>query len=288
MSTQIIFWDVQHGHATYIKSPNNRHIVVDLGIGLFGEDSSEFSPLLHLKNSWNVNQLDYVVITHPHLDHLDDILNFDKLEPKVFSRPKHLSKENIMSDIRDEDKEKFEKYFEINERYNFPLGENNPNDPNNPENYGDLIIKNYTPRTCSEDNINNHSLIKVFSYAGIKVIIPGDNEKCSFEELLEDNDFVQTIRDSDILLAPHHGRKSGYNDDFINLVNPRLVVISDGRFCDTSATSRYSDNCRGWTVYKRSGGTEERKCLTTRKDGVISASFGFNSDNKPFLEVKID
>ena len=29
----VIFWDVQHGHSTYIKTPNNRHIVIDLGTG---------------------------------------------------------------------------------------------------------------------------------------------------------------------------------------------------------------------------------------------------------------
>ena len=29
----VVFWDVQHGHSTYIRTPNDRHIVVDLGTG---------------------------------------------------------------------------------------------------------------------------------------------------------------------------------------------------------------------------------------------------------------
>ena len=41
----IFFWDVQHGHSTYIRTPNDRHIVVDLGIGDYSLDDEEFSPL---------------------------------------------------------------------------------------------------------------------------------------------------------------------------------------------------------------------------------------------------
>lgn len=93
---EMVFWDVQHGHATYIKTPNNRHIVIDLGTGDYSGGNTAFSPLMHLKNNYSVDQLDYVVITHPHLDHIDDILNFDLLNPKVLSRPKELTNEEVM------------------------------------------------------------------------------------------------------------------------------------------------------------------------------------------------
>ncbi|ODS37411.1 MAG: hypothetical protein A7316_09440 [Candidatus Altiarchaeales archaeon WOR_SM1_86-2] len=33
MTLEIVFWDVQHGSATYIKTPNGKHIVQDLGTG---------------------------------------------------------------------------------------------------------------------------------------------------------------------------------------------------------------------------------------------------------------
>jgi beta-lactamase superfamily II metal-dependent hydrolase len=86
---KVVVWDVQHGHATYIRTPNGKHIVIDLGIGSYERSSADFSPLLHLKKEWRVNQLDSVIITHPHRDHIDDIFNFDKLTPKTLSRPKH-------------------------------------------------------------------------------------------------------------------------------------------------------------------------------------------------------
>ena len=56
----ILFWDVQHGSATYIRTPNNKHLVIDLGTGSYGNNDQEFSPLKYLKNTYNISQLDYV------------------------------------------------------------------------------------------------------------------------------------------------------------------------------------------------------------------------------------
>ena len=123
-STKVVFWDVQHGHATYIKSPNDRHIVVDLGIGDYSEKNSCFSPLQHIRYEYGVTQLNYVIITHPHLDHIDDILNFDALSPQILLRP-YISKEMLMAGCRDQDKPKLEKYWEIHNRYNQPISTSN-------------------------------------------------------------------------------------------------------------------------------------------------------------------
>lgn len=282
--TKVFFWDVQHGNAVYINTPNNRHIVIDMGIGSYAS-GEEFSPLLYLKNN-GIHQLDYIVITHPHLDHIDDILNFDLLNPKVLLRPKHLSKENVMQSVRNQDREKFNKYFEIDTRYNASIS-NTYDDPSIAENWGGLEIKTFQPSSCSQANINNHSIIVVIEYENTKIVFLGDNESCSYNELLESDDFQEAVKDSDILLASHHGRESGYHNEFVSLVNPLITVVSDGRFGDTSASSRYSSKSRGWTVYKKDGSSSTRYCLTTRQDGTIVATFG-NNGNQPFFNIRID
>jgi competence protein ComEC len=282
--TKVTFWDVQHGNAVYINTPNNRHIVIDLGIGSYG-NRKEFSPLRYLKSNIT-DQLDYVIITHPHLDHIDDILNFDLLSPKVLHRPRHLSKENILQSIRDSDREKFNKYFEINDRYDGAIS-NTLNDPSISANWGGLSILTFSPKNCSQSNINNHSIITVIEYENVKVVFVGDNESCSYKELLETEPFRLAVKDADVLLASHHGRESGYHNDFVSLVNPRITIVSDGRFGDSSATTRYSNKSRGWTIYKSDGSSSKRYCLTTRQDGTIVATFGSNS-GKPFLNIKID
>ncbi|ELY2011336.1 MBL fold metallo-hydrolase [Flavobacterium psychrophilum] len=284
---ELVFWDVQHGHSTYIKSPNNRHIVIDLGTGDYSGKNEKFSPLLHLKNNYNVKQLDYVIITHPHLDHIDDILNFDTMNPKMLMRASQLTNKEVMEGVQEKDKKKFEKYCEINTRFSEPVNEDSAENLSKLDNWGGLKILSFNPTSCNHNNYNNHSIITVIEFADIKIVIPGDNEKCSFEELFKLQTFKTAIKDADILLAPHHGRESGYNLDFINLVNPRLTVVSDGRFCDTSANAKYTAKSRGWLVHSKNGTSKERKCLTTNTDGEVYIKFGYHEENKRFLEVRI-
>lgn len=286
-NAEIVFWDVQHGHSTYLKTPNGRHIVIDLGTGSYG-GTEEFSPLELLKNKYQVKQLDYVIFTHPHVDHIDDIFNFDDLSPKVLLRPKHLDRGPILQNASEKDRAKLEKYFEIHDRYNEPIADDSPNNTKNPQNWGGLSIKSFVPKNCSQSNLNNHSVVALFEFAGTKVLVPGDNEPASWNELKEIPGFVAATKDIDLLLAPHHGRKSGFDNETKKHFNPRFTIVSDGPYCDTSATSRYTEVSRGWEVQKRSGGSEDRYCLTTRNDGVVVGTFGTNPDGRPFLQVTVD
>lgn len=278
---EIIFWDVQHGHCTYLKTPNGRHILIDLGIGSYDDKNATFSPILHLKNNWNVRQLDYVGVTHPHLDHIDDILNFDEVSPKVFCRPTQISNAEVMEGVREQDRPKFEKYCEINDRYSDPIPEDSPNNIRNENNWGGVKVQIFSPTSCNTNKFNNHSIVFVFEYLRTKIVVPGDNEKCSLEELMKLTSFKDAVRNSEILLAPHHGRENGYYNEFVDLVNPLVTVVSDGRFCDTSANGRYSAKSRGWDVWKKNNGEFiNRKCLTTNSDGEVFATIEPSSDEK--------
>lgn len=281
---QFVFWDVQHGHGMYLKTLN-KHIVFDLGAGSYGTNK-EFSPLLHLKNKYKVQQLDGVVITHPHRDHLDDIANFDALSPRCLWRPNHLTEEDVRKANRDGNKTIIDKYLEINKRYTRPIADNE--NPLKAENNGGVNVKMFVPKNCAKSNINNHSIVTVISHESVKMLIPGDNEPACWNELLADDAFVSAIDGAHIILAPHHGRESGFSDSLFEKISPYLVIVSDGRFCDTSATDRYSKKAKGWNVKKRNGETKERKCITTRNDGVILVEFGKNDNGKAYMEVTID
>src|SRR3989339_421039 len=285
MVCTFIFWDVKHGSAAYIQTPTGKKIALDLGTGSYGGSNDEFSPLLYLKNEYKIT-LDAVIITHPHSDHLYDIKNFDALSPKVLSRPKHLTEQEIRDGNRSDDKEIIDKYWDIHMRYNDPVSD--LVNPLLPTNNGGVEIKHFVPSSCATSNLNNHSMVTIISCASSKILIPGDNEPASWDELLKQDSFKSAIKDTDILVAPHHGRDSGFSASLFEHINPYLTIISDGRFCDTSATGRYSNKTRGWKGNKRNGEKEERKCVTTRNDGAILVKFGRNQDNTPFMSVNID
>ena len=281
-----VFWDVQHGNAAYIRTPDDQHIVIDLGTGSYAEANLEFSPLLHLKNRWGVQRLDGVIITHPHRDHIDDIFNFRKLRPRVLSRPKHLKEDDIRTSSREGDSEIIDEYLRIGAEYCSPVKETD--NPFLADNNGGAQFQKFLPSSCSTSNLNNHSIVTIISYSGLKILIPGDNESPSWNELLESKTFVSAISETDVFVAPHHGRKAGFSSALFEHISPRLVIISDGPSGETSATYQYSQQARGWTVNTRRGGTEKRRCVTTRNDGVIVVDFEINEDGNRFIDVKID
>ena len=277
-------WDVKYGNAAYIKTPNGKNIVQDLGIGTLKTGAATFSPLLFLKNNMKVNRLDEVIITHPHADHLKDILNFDTFNPEVLNRPKGLTNEEIIDANRTEDRELVEKYIEINDKYNQNILAKES--PLRTENNGGASIQVFQSTKCTSANINNDSIVTIISYATSKVVLPGDNDEESLMELLGQKSFKEAIRNTDILIAPHHGLESGFCIDLFNYFHPKLVIVSSGRFDDNSCLSRYDEMASGWDVHTKNGGIVKKKCLTTKSDGNIEIAMGWITEGiKSFLSV---
>ncbi len=281
---ELWLWDVAHGSAAYLKTPEGRHVVVDLGIGDTSTRDAAFSPLLHL-HRMGIQQLDQVILTHPHRDHLDDISNFNLLSPRVLLRPRHLTDDDVRAGNQGRDGPVIEKYLEINAQYAAPVPSGAY--PLHDANSG-MRIRTYQPTQCARTNLNNHSIVSFFGFAGSTICLPGDNEAASWRELLEDADFRRDLASVDILVAAHHGREAGYCEDIFDLCKPALVCVSDGEARGTSAVGKYFNRSRGWEVHSRSGGrSESRYVLTTRTDGSIRIRSGFGPV-RPFMEVSIE
>ena len=281
MPLRLIMWNVQHGSAAYIETPNGKHIVIDLGAG------DAFSPLQHLRQN-GIQKLDHVTITHPHMDHIDDILSFDLLAPGILQSPKHLTENDIRGGNPKPSQEveaKIQKYLEIRRRYSNPVGPQD--DVDLPQNNGGVSIQSFVPTQASTGNLNNHSVVTVLEYSGLKILIPGDNESPSWEELLGQQRFVNAIADTNVLVASHHGRESGFYRPLFDHFQPLITLISDGRTVDTSATNRYSALTKGWKVSRRNNFPQQRKCVTTRNDGHIEVTIT-PGNRGPTLDVLID
>lgn len=282
MTMQFNMWNVDHGSAAYVSTPNDKRLIFDLGT------PGGYS-IIEAMIEAGIGYVDRVTITHPHMDHIDDILNISKLDFTTLCTPRHLTEADIRGnnpELIGEAKAKVEKYLEIKSRYCVPV------DPTTdvmlPSNNGGVNVRVFCPNQSPTSNLNNHSIVTLLEYEGLKILIPGDNEAPSWEELLGDASFREAIRGVDILVAAHHGRESGFHRPLFDYFNPYITLISDGRVVGTSVTSKYDDVTIGYPVQRRNDGFKQRrKCLTTRNDGMIIVKVSPNPTGRCYLDVSI-
>lgn len=279
MTLKIFVHDVGHGHSIHAFTPNGQVVVIDLGC------SSDFSPLEWLRKQ--TNTIDSLIISHPHGDHIDEIehLSAQGFKVRQLWRPRWLPEEDVRKANQKTYAQKLDTYFEMNNRFTGDIASGQL--VGDPAVSGGVRIQQFASHKCGTSNINNHSGVVVFTYQGVKVVIPGDNEPPSWNALLEQPDFVSAIDGAHVFLASHHGRESGYHSELFKSMGPKLCLVSDGKVQDTDATSRYSGHAAGWSVRSRSDNSSaERSCLTTRSDGAIVMEVGVQTPSgKPFLAV---
>ena len=122
---------------------------------------------------------------------------------------------------------------------------------------------------------NNASIVCVVEFAGRKFLFGGDMEKIGWDWLIANNrKFYRDMAGGvDVLVAAHHGHRSGYSPKFINLIGTsRLTVLSKGSETNsqTDVDTRYSFESNGlvfWDIFNRC--FIKKKSLSTRSNGNI-------------------
>ena len=225
MSLTVKFYDVEHGSCTHVITPNGKHILYDIGT------KSSKSICKHLKAKYFQygDRPDYLVITHPHIDHIADLQNLYTygITPRVLSRPTEAFPMNQVPGDSQAQIALKNKANEMNDNYNSPISWEV--DPTNPEYNGGVQITRFSPDVVGDEknDINNYSIIEVLEYGGFKIVLTGDNPSAKLQEMLKGSDFIRDVSRATILLAPHHGRDSDFCKEFVEVVNPTLTVFSD-------------------------------------------------------------
>lgn len=150
--------------------------------------------------------------------------------------------------------------FEINETCNIPV-ESCESDPN-----------------LNSKVRNNSSIIRYIKQDGVGVLFGGDLEKAGWERLIADNpNFINMLKREgiNILIAPHHGHKSGFPKALFDEIGEVDLVIhskeSEAEKDGTDVSSQYSTYSRGMSYVPLSD-TDHKylgKVLTTRSNGFI-------------------
>lgn len=84
------------------------------------------------------------------------------------------------------------------------------------------------PVDSAYENLNDSSIISLFSQDGHRVLFTGDAETLAETELLASHPDLSC----DVLKVAHHGSNTSSTDPFLDAAQPSLAVISCGKFND--------------------------------------------------------
>jgi len=87
---------------------------------------------------------------------------------------------------------------------------------------------------------NHLSYVLRICYGKASIILPSD---ASIQVQKELTAVYGAYLRSAILKAPHHGRDSGYCEDFVKLVQPLYTVVSVGKKPENDASNKYKKHC---------------------------------------------
>ncbi len=213
---EIVYLDVGQGDCIAIHTAKTKNILIDGGGNISKQldepNTGTLTVLPYLKYK-AVNSLDCVFISHPDGDHITgiiELLDYIKIN-QIF-----IADTNNKNDL-----------LEILEtkatEHSIDIKKLTKGDKIKLDNLTFEII--YPSKNTFSDNYNNSSLVLYMSYENSKFLFTGDIEKEAESEIVNN----YTKLDTDVLKAPHHGSKTSSTQKFIDIVKPKVVIISSGK-----------------------------------------------------------
>lgn len=261
----------KNGDAIYIKA-GETDILIDAGV-------SDTTTIRNYMNPYiKDNKLEYVIVTHGDSDHIEGFYG-SKAKPGIFYQYKvdtiidfaySTKKTSIYQNYltaRDEAVSKGTKHYTAKECYNEENGASrtyNLTDDISLE----ILWNNYYFENTT-DNENNYSVITRFKYKEQYFLFTGDLEKEGETKFVEH--YKGNFPSVELYKAAHHGSKTSSNDDFLNLINPRISVVS----C-SAGNNQYTD------YYKNTFPTQDYiNRIAKYTDQVYATSLYSEESEKP-------
>lgn len=263
-------FDVDQGSCNFIKTSTGKTELVDFGGKL------NWSPVKHIYNNYidYYGQLDRLVLTHHHGDHLKDIDNFGNKRPSMVVRRK--LEGDYLTACRMSNTTAGQQLAETFSRI-YDSWDCKPADSEISEQaWGIRIISSILSYNEASNvsstygsTVNNCSYVRLYNHNGTKILLSGDMEKEGMALLLKNNPtFRSELKGVNILVAPHHGHRTGFCTELFDAMGQVNVVIASMMSGDAYVDTRYSDS-----QYVRGIPFEDsttKRLLTTRTHGAMT------------------
>lgn len=286
---KVIIFDVGDAACSLVVSPEPRYYGMMIDCGCAAQDSDKKNPIdvidrckkwLSMSEYKKGYPLTLLHITHPDDDHVRNAGRISKELPPYLLRHTYTEEFPDSAEINGDYKESLDR------KYRTPNTES--------IDWGLSIDKTFSipiDKVKNDSNLNtkirnNSSILRFLKYNNTSILFAGDLERPAWEWLKNnDSDFCSTIKSGvNILIAPHHGHKSGFPNALFELCNKVDVVIHSKdseaeKTGPSDVASQYTQYAKG-IKYKSLSDEKEYygKVLTTRSNGCvyidISSTYG--------------
>jgi len=273
MTCHFIIYNVKLGQCIGVlpSEQNSYAMMVDCGHDNDFHPISDFSRYLPSSGGQKPKpSLCSLVLTNYDHDHFSGLPNLHKTaEIKHVLFPKNLSMEEIR-DLKSESTEALDTLEHIRTTYTADVTDYTP-----PFERRVFSLKQSELAKAQIPIETNHLSQMVFvKYGETTLCIPGDLENRSWDLMLAKADVQAWLQQTDIFMAPHHGRENGYNTNIFDYCQPSCIILSDKNIVHETQekmTDLYAKHVRedGIIYTPRTGTSVYRKTLTTRNDGHI-------------------
>ena len=211
----------------------------EAGSGNFNQKAYPVDPIEYMK-SFGITSIFRFILTHPDMDHMDGIKDlFEEFGPTNFYDTNNTKEIEFNEDsqyheedwlfykkLRNSDPKENPRRFTEFSNTNIPYLTKDWN--GNPP--GDSIhILAPTPKLVEEANetgdFNDCSYVILHRYFYGNILFCGDAENKTWEYILPI--YGKYLQNIDLLIAPHHGRKSDRDYSFLDVINPKMTFFGN-------------------------------------------------------------
>ena len=221
----------------------------------YGQKANPVNPIEYM-SMFGLTNVFRLAITHPDMDHMDGLVDFLQFASPTNYYDTENKKE--MSDgwngspyreedwlrykeLRDSPPEKNPKAMRI---YSGDNGIHRLKNWDGEEPGDSFYTLAPTPELIKDaienDDYNDASYVFMYWSPSGRIIVSGDSHNKTWEHILKNHEDL--VEDIDLLIAPHHGRKSGRSYEFLDVLKPKMTFFGNAPSKDLAYRAwRYRD-----------------------------------------------
>ena len=224
MMPTFTFFAVDKGHMALIQFANGINMLIDCRSA-----ANRPSPLEYLQTK--IRSLNFVVITHPHQDHLTGLKDVcERFRPQyLWHNGRYFRPDPIY-----EDWSYYEQLRTGKLSYCTPVAVRSGQTATIGHSKIYLAAPTIPNLEGTADDENNNGIILAIVTGNAKIVLTGDTEKDQWSAI-----DLTPLANASVFLASHHGREDGFSAPAMAVIKPHHIIISDGERAETDATEKY-------------------------------------------------